>query len=178
MAAINSIRQLKLMLFRFFLIIGSLSFIACTLEVKPQLVIYGKDVCEHCHMVISDPRFGAQLQTSKGKTYLFDSVNCLDEYLRGHSHTNTHTFFVDSFHKDQWLSKEEALFKVVPLLRSPMGVGVFSARDENDFLKLNLSAGSTQKSKTPAEGGRATMTIQGAMKWEELSIELAAGKLK
>ena len=43
----------------------------------PQPIIVGKDNCYFCKMTISDPKFGAELETKKGKLYKFDDIHCL-----------------------------------------------------------------------------------------------------
>src|SRR5690606_35879538 len=45
--------------------------------VRPAHVHLGADECAHCRMVITDRRFAAQLLTDRGRSYLFDSIECL-----------------------------------------------------------------------------------------------------
>jgi copper chaperone NosL len=131
---------------------------ACTQPTKPQMIVYGKDSCAYCHMTFSDARFGAQLITKKGKTVLFDSVNCLHGYLKQIPSSDGQIYFADSFHKDHWIEAKNTHFTVTPGIRSPMGAGVFSAADLKEL-----------KSRFPNEG---TMT------WNELSDQLNLGKYK
>lgn len=51
----------------------------CNPESKP--IHYGEDKCEFCRMSIVDQRFGGEVVTQKGKTYKFDAVECLVNYL-------------------------------------------------------------------------------------------------
>ncbi len=151
----------------FFLLGFFLMISACTTEQKPQLIIYGKDVCENCHMVISDQRFGAQIVTKKGKLHLFDSVNCLHNYLKTHPESSQKIFFVDAIHKDQWISSEEAFFVNISTLRSPMGAGIIAVHAIGELAQL---PGYNEMVKA--------LSLQGSMKWEQLSAELSAGKFK
>lgn len=48
---------------------------------EPEALNYGKDVCQHCKMVIADEKFGAELITNKGKIYKFDSAECLIDLI-------------------------------------------------------------------------------------------------
>ncbi len=59
-----------------------ISFIAsgCS-DTEPQPLSYGKDICEHCKMVISDQKYGAEMITKKGKVYKFDSAECLIDFI-------------------------------------------------------------------------------------------------
>lgn len=140
---------------------------ACTPDQKPQRIIYGKDVCEHCHMVISDPRFGGQIVTRKGKVFLFDSVNCLHGYLQNHLGREQKIFFVDSLQKDEWLEADQAHFSFLEALRSPMGAGVIAVKSIADIARIPESQAKNKK-----------LNLQGTMKWEQLSTELAAGKFR
>lgn len=56
-----------------------LSMAACSSG--PEPIYYGRDVCSHCKMVISDSKYGAELVTGKGKIYKFDSAECMIDYL-------------------------------------------------------------------------------------------------
>ena len=51
----------------------------CAQELKP--INYGKDQCQHCRMTVENDHFGAALHTNKGKTYAFDSIECLASYM-------------------------------------------------------------------------------------------------
>lgn len=62
-------------------LIGSLLLswaIACGAqpETGPIEVHWNRDVCERCDMALGDPRYGAQLRDTEGKTHLFDDLGC------------------------------------------------------------------------------------------------------
>ena len=46
-------------------------------NVSPEAIHYNFDECAYCKMKISDIRFGAELVTTKGKIYKYDSAECL-----------------------------------------------------------------------------------------------------
>lgn len=48
----------------------------------PQPIKFGKDACDNCRMIISDPRFGAEMVTVKGKAYKFDDINCFWKFKK------------------------------------------------------------------------------------------------
>ncbi|HEU5219058.1 MAG TPA: hypothetical protein VFU23_10390 [Gemmatimonadales bacterium] len=49
----------------------------------PRPIAYGKEACAFCRMTVSDPRFGAELVTTRGRVYTFDSIECLASYYLG-----------------------------------------------------------------------------------------------
>ncbi|MBP6334505.1 MAG: nitrous oxide reductase accessory protein NosL [Bacteroidia bacterium] len=62
------------------LILIIIVLIAC--NDKPQPIRYGFDPCHECKMIISDKLFGAELITTKGKTYKFDDLICMVKYMK------------------------------------------------------------------------------------------------
>ena len=56
-------------------------FVATGCSTEPQAINYGKDVCEHCKMVIADEKYGAEIITTKGKVFKFDSAECLMDLI-------------------------------------------------------------------------------------------------
>jgi len=52
---------------------------ACKPDIKP--IGYGAEKCSHCRMSVVDQRFACELVTTKGKTYTFDAVECLIQYI-------------------------------------------------------------------------------------------------
>ncbi len=51
--------------------------ISCEDASKPQEPVWGKQACAHCAMVLSDPRFGAQLTTETGDRFFYDDPGCM-----------------------------------------------------------------------------------------------------
>jgi hypothetical protein len=45
--------------------------------------VWNKQPCEHCHMVLSDPRYAAQASTKEGRRLYFDDVGCMASFLNG-----------------------------------------------------------------------------------------------
>jgi copper chaperone NosL len=96
-------------------------------QVEPQPIRYGEDACAHCRMTVSDARFGAELLTTTGKTYPFDSVECLADYVRAHpeAEAQTHSLWVTSFDAPgELIPLADAFVLYSPALRSPMGRGL------------------------------------------------------
>ena len=65
-----------LTLFAFFYL---LLILGCTSQ--PEPIAFAKDVCSFCKMVISDPRFGAELVTDKGRVHKYDAVECMIAHI-------------------------------------------------------------------------------------------------
>ena len=106
--------------------------VSCSVEPKP--IHYNLDVCEYCHMVITDVRYGTETLTSKGKAYKFDSVECLIDYCKENK-PNVHQHLVTCYGephslydaKNTWVIKCNAM-------PSPMGryLTAFKSKQEAD----------------------------------------------
>ncbi len=93
---------------------------------RPRAFAYGTDTCEACLMGLADEGHAAQLVTRTGRSYVFDSIECLAAYLRGMDDPEAvHSLWVTDFSNPPDLVRaEEALFMVSESLSSPMGVGL------------------------------------------------------
>jgi copper chaperone NosL len=100
----------------------------------PRPIAYDADGCSYCRMQISDPRFGAELVTSKGKVYTFDSIECLVAFYRQASAAGD----VSSV----WVTDYRQPGTLIPALtatyvhagpgRSPMGRGLVAVASGSD----------------------------------------------
>ncbi|HYV94904.1 MAG TPA: nitrous oxide reductase accessory protein NosL [Chitinophagales bacterium] len=61
-------------------LVALLLFSACSSQ--PQPINYGSDECALCKMGIIDQKFGAEIVTKKGKTFKFDSGECMVNFVR------------------------------------------------------------------------------------------------
>lgn len=101
---------------------------------SPEPIRYGTDECALCKMIISDQRFGAEIVTSTGKAYKFDSIECLVNYLRsGHLDTNAVALVLvtDYTSPGRFLDAHNAAYLRSEQLPSPMGadLSAYGSRD-------------------------------------------------
>jgi copper chaperone NosL len=55
---------------------------ACSKADQPEDAVWGKQPCEHCKMVLSEPRHAAQAISARGDRLFFDDLGCLLEHER------------------------------------------------------------------------------------------------
>ncbi|MBW7886843.1 MAG: nitrous oxide reductase accessory protein NosL [Bacteroidetes bacterium] len=109
----------------------------------PSPIQYGQDECEHCRMLITDNRYGAEIVTDKGKVLKFDSIECLIKYALAKSiiADGKQKFFVTDFLKPETFTNPQSAFYIQnENFRSPMGLNVsaFGAKEEaQKFLQEN-----------------------------------------
>ncbi len=97
-----------------------LLFTAC--NVKPQPINYGSEGCAFCKMTIVDRQYASQMVTNHGKTYNFDSVECMMHFATEHPDRKMELYRVNDFNEPgTFLDATEATFLKSPKLKSPMG---------------------------------------------------------
>lgn len=93
---------------------------ACLSDKKPEPIHLGHDHCHTCKMTITDGRFGAEVILKTGKTYKFDALNCLMEYIKEKPEVEN-VFLVDFFSPGQFVKAEETYTMEYPAIHGPMG---------------------------------------------------------
>ena len=101
-----------------------LALAACAPE-GPADVAWDRVACAHCRMLVSDPRFAAQLQLTSGEVLFYDDPGCLllDRATRDRSARAA--WFHDSA-GEGWLAEREVAF--APGMETPMGYGYAAVR--------------------------------------------------
>ncbi len=87
----------------------------------PQGIVYDHEACHHCHMLISDPAYAAQVVTTDGEIFDFDDPGCALRYL-AEAHPSVHRLWFHHARDDRWLTGDEAGFQ--PGAQTPMGYGL------------------------------------------------------
>lgn len=109
------------------LILTAIFALSAACEPAPEPIAFGHDECAYCRMIVSEPAFGSRLLTRKGRTYAFDSIECMAafEHRGDVAHVGVHSRLVPDF-DDPGLSLrvEDAHIRHLPELRSPMGLSL------------------------------------------------------
>lgn len=111
---------------------------------SPEPINYGKDECEHCRMMITDNKYGAEIVTGKGKVYKFDSIECLLEFAfeRNIVGDDNQIFLVTDFSMPEKLIDARSAFYIHnDNFRSPMGLNVSAFENESEMKAFLLKDG-------------------------------------
>ena len=117
----KSVKLFSILLFALLIVFG------CTQ--KPEPIKYGSDECELCRMSIVDKQYGAELVTSKGKIYKFDSIECLINYTLNNNliGDDKNLMLVTDFTKpEMFIYVKKSFYVHNNSFRSPMGLNVSS----------------------------------------------------
>jgi len=117
---------------------------------QPQPVAWDREPCAHCHMLIGDPAYAAQLVTDEGRVYDFDDPGCLMSFIEDR-HPDVHRIWLHHMTDDRWLSPEQVGF--VPAT-TPMGFGL-AAVDRDVAGALDWGAARARLLHVTADAGEA-----------------------
>ena len=103
----------------------------------PQPIQYGMDGCHSCKMNIVDPRYAAQVVTSKGKVYKFDAVECMVDFSLKNQETAFAYQLVNCFDQPKELAAAETCFFLISeKLPSPMGANLTAFSTQEEALQM------------------------------------------
>jgi len=128
----------------------------------PEKIRYDRDVCDICNMIISDPRFAAQVRAPNGKVYKFDDIGDAihwiirqDWYKAGQPPKE---FWVMNMNDGKtWLDAFRAWY--VPGVITPMDYGYGAVPEKTDkavsfgeIWKAVVKRGLSHRCEVPVEG--------------------------
>jgi copper chaperone NosL len=91
---------------------------ACDDGSKPLEPVWNKQACDHCHMLLSEKAYAAQLVTNAGARLYFDDVGCLAAYMNASAERERAAWVHGP---TSWLPAREAHFSAGA--QTPMGFG-------------------------------------------------------
>jgi copper chaperone NosL len=104
---------------------------------SPEPIQFGKDGCYSCKMTLVDKRFGAEIVTKKGKTYKFDDVSCMIDFMRTGEVPSSeikHELLIDYAQPEKLIDAATATLVHSDNIRSPMNgnIAAFSTKESAD----------------------------------------------
>ena len=104
---------------------------------QPDPIKYNYDLCAYCKMTIADPRYGAELVTTKGKVYKFDAIECMVHYQQQDEVPTAALYLVNTYDDPGVLKPAEACrFLISKELPSPMGANLTAFSSTNQLQKV------------------------------------------
>lgn len=140
------------------LVVTTVVLLACDREqaVEPPTIHFGEDVCDVCHMIISDERYAAGLvtqdETGRRTQLAFDDIGCAFEFEAQHPERPVEAVFVRDLRTQQWLDAEAAHFVHSRDLHTPMAFGLAALADEGAAGEVHERYGGNRIDLTEARG--------------------------
>lgn len=98
----------------------------------PPDINYGRDVCDQCHMIISEARYASAYRTASGEPFVFDDVGDMLAHLQDAGMPAGVTVWVHDFDSGDWVEAADAWFVHSQATQTPMGGGTIAYARERD----------------------------------------------
>lgn len=96
---------------------------------RPEPIAFGEDQCAFCRMTITEPMFGAELITDKGRVLKYDAAECLINHLAADAPPHEQLLVIAYDEPRQLYPVDSLTFVIAPEYRSPMGAHLAAFRD-------------------------------------------------
>lgn len=116
---------------RHILLLMALVFITVSCTETPEPINFGKDQCSFCKMSISDPKYGSELVTDKGRVQKYDALECMINDLNTNNPAYSKLYAVAFDKPEQLILVDSLVFIISPEYKSPMGAHLASFTKEN-----------------------------------------------
>ncbi|MFC2188028.1 hypothetical protein ACFCT7_11980 [Fulvivirgaceae bacterium LMO-SS25] len=107
---------------------------SCVINQDSIPILFGKDQCEFCKMTISNPKFGAELITDKGRILKYDALECMVNHLKEEAPPYQKLFAIPYDLPKELKPVDELYFLISIDFRSPMGANL-AAFSKKTFLE-------------------------------------------
>lgn len=111
---------------RFALLALAAALAACGPPDGPQPIVWDREPCAHCRMLISDPAFAAQLHLDDGTVESFDDPGCLFARVAARQ-PRVHALWFHHVREDRWLRGDAVAFERVAPTPMDFGLGAVDA---------------------------------------------------
>ena len=95
----------------------------------PPVIRYGRNVCSHCGMIVSEARYASGYIDPTGKSVIFDDLGEIFIEINGHSDLLARAY-VNDVEATAWIPAKDAFYVRVAGLATPMGYGISAYRDQ------------------------------------------------
>jgi copper chaperone NosL len=93
----------------------------CVGSSAPVAIDTRNDACDHCRMIVSDPRLAAEIVTPGDEPRIFDDLGCLRDYLTASPIARDAVVYVADHQTGDWVRASDAVFTRVAAVATPMG---------------------------------------------------------
>lgn len=97
----------------------------------PPEIVYGRDICVECNMIISEPGHAAAYRLADGTEKKFDGVGemLLHAIKTGDLDTTATKAWVHDIETEEWIAAADAWYVMAEAVTTPMGHGIVAFSD-------------------------------------------------
>lgn len=103
----------------------------------PPEIVYGRDICTRCGMIIEDTPFAASYMTRSGEPRIFDDIGDMMVH-QAETREEVHAYWVRDYETGEWLRAEEAFFVQTSEIHTPMGYGLLALKEKGSATAVSL----------------------------------------
>lgn len=120
-----------------------IAFVSC--KVEPQKINYGIDHCDFCEMTVVDKTHASEYVTKKGKSYIFDSIECLVQQMNNENNASDLAFVLvsDYLNPGELINAFKASYLITDKIKSPMGANLSAFNSLENAKKAQQEFGGT-----------------------------------
>ncbi len=89
-------------------------------QAGPPSIEFGRDVCDECHMIISEPRYAAAYRDAAGTPSIFDDIGDMLDHGLSSGTLAEATVWVHDFDTEEWVEAADAWFVAGGDVQTPM----------------------------------------------------------
>ncbi len=97
----------------------------------PPDIEYGRDVCDQCHMIISEARYACAYRDAGGEAFVFDDIAEMLAHISTRTAPADDRVWVHDFLTEEWIVAPAAWY-VRGSIETPMGGGIVAFTTEAD----------------------------------------------
>ena len=114
-------------------------------KVEPQKINYGQDHCAFCEMTVVDKTHASEYVTKKGKSYIFDSIECLVKQINRENNVSDLAFVLVSnyLNPGELIDAKKATYLITDKIKSPMGANLSAFNSLENAKKVQQEFGGT-----------------------------------
>lgn len=103
----------------------------------PPEIVYGRDICTRCGMIIEDTPFAASYMTTSGEPRIFDDMGDMMVH-QAETGEEVRAYWVRDYETGEWLRAEEAFFVQTSEIHTPMGYGLLALKEKGSATAVSL----------------------------------------
>lgn len=102
---------------------------------SPPEILYGRDTCRECMMIVSEARYAAGYTDADGLPVAFDDVGCMVRFVNEKGRP-PHVLWVADYNNGEWVRAASAWFVQSGDIATPMGSGIVAVSSESSAREL------------------------------------------
>lgn len=123
------------------LMVGSIVGCGGDAPMGPPEIVYGRDICSECGMIVSEPRFAAAYRDAEGVPFIFDDIADLLVHADRAGVTAEMTAWVHDYDTEEWVDAPAGWFVHSDDIVTPMGGGIVAFAERDDAERFISSRG-------------------------------------